>query len=529
MPRTFGFAMDRSNRLLRITFGLAWLAVVNWIFAATGYAATFDPTGDADPTEVAREILSAPDAPDFPLSIQTLVTQVAKSDIRTIGTPGPLPEGMEGEEPLADSDKRAVPGNGQAPRISVIAPDRVLRVGESRTVTFVFNDPENDPLLAGAIAFVPQPAREGRFFSRTRIRTDRAQLSQNIDIEVVPSPSPNAIVWRLTALRPGTAIVHLLATELFADTRNGNLRLRAGNLSFDVLTLTVADETANVPAPRFDDLPGDFTLRKGEAFTWTGTSRSAVGRPLWYGFSAIGFAGQIVESRTVDNSIRLKAVEAGRALLVGYVTDGFTSQAFARRVTVEPDAAPKPVRPAMRALSANVFATPTVASQTAPTEVTVFGDGLESATQATIVSERGDLIRTVPFEAESDTRGTFAWVPGMPGGYALWLNDATGRQLTQALPLRVVAVNVTSVMRLRRSANAPVNALLIRGQGLGNAPTVVIDGQAFHVLVKRSLRNRLSSRVLVMVPEAFQNKPAVTVQVINEAGFLSDVFFLPLQ
>lgn len=463
----------------------------------------------------------------LPYTLQTRGATVLQEDFRMIGTPIPLAQSTE-----VAARGHAVPGNGAAPEVRVLEPIRTLKVGESQILTFTFDDPENDPLFAGVVGFLPQIVQDGRFFSKTKIKPDRSQLGRTIDIEVLPSPAAGTIVWRLTALRPGTAVLLLVATELFASTDSGQFQLFAGNVSFEPVTLTVTDALTLPPVPALDTLPPDFVLRRGEALTWVTTSRAPSARPLTYGFGVLGFAGRIVEAKFTDNALRMKANEAGKAVMLGYVTDGISVEAFARPVTVlptrpgkNPDATPP--TPQIRAVSVNVFP-----GQTEPSppksEVLVFGELLSSAAQAVIISERGDQFVTAPFIRQSTTRGWFVWEPAAPGGYLMWLTDSTGKQITPTYPLRVVGVQVSGILRLKKKSDAPVIALLVRGQGLGKLPTVLLNGNPVQVKVKRSLQNRLNQRILVKLPVELQNQASCVVQIINEAGFTSDAFFVPL-
>ncbi|MBX7218357.1 MAG: hypothetical protein K1Y36_00280 [Blastocatellia bacterium] len=483
---------------------------------------------DEDLDRAGQTTITGFPAEGLPFEIQTKATKVLAKDLRVMGNPTELPDSAQGE---AAATGHSLPGHGQAPVVRVLETDRTLRVGESKTFTFTFEDAENDPLFAGVVGFLPLPARDGVFFSRSRVLVDRSQLGRSIDVEILPSTRPNVIVWRVTALRPGTAALLLVATELFADVKNDRLKLFAGNLSFEPVTLTVTDGAEGAQTPVFDDLPPDLTLRRGESCTWTSTSRTPAARPLTFGYGVLGFAGRILDAKFSDNALRLKAMEAGRAVMFGYVTDGLNIQAFSRRVTVVSAArtatATEPGATQIRALSNNIVSTLSEPNSE-PVDVLVFGEGLMAAAQAVIVSERGDQVTTTSFTARTTTLGSFKWKATVPGGHVVWLADASGKQIAPAVRVRSVAVQVTSLLRVRRSPQAPVSALLLRGQGLGYLPTIIVEGRELTVRARRSNRNRLNQRVLVKLPTDLQLRPGLTVQVVTETGLASEPFFVPL-
>jgi hypothetical protein len=380
-----------------------------------------------------------------------------------------------------------------------------LKVGETRTVTFRFKGADG-PFVAGAVLLEPQPVRDATFFSSKRILADRDRATFAAFAEAVPTDTPDAVSWKLTGAYEGTVVIVALAAN------------RQGGFVWKSFTVNVGEDAA--PTVTVDEPTGDFTLRPGEAALWTGMTKSLAARVPSFDYAVISAYGAPVGMNYANSTVKLTALGAGSALLVGCVGDGAKSRAFARRVYVTGDADPM-IR--IRSLASNV-----VTADGGPETVTVFGDTLGQAAQAFIVGENETEPRAVAFRAKTDTVGRFTFTPDAPGNYTFWLADAAGNTLTAPQRIRAVGVQVTGIARVHRTSDKQTFALFVRGQGFGNYPTLIVDGQEVAGAVKRSLHNQVNQRVLFRLPASVMKKSAVTVQVMNPQGYLSETFLLPL-
>ncbi len=380
-----------------------------------------------------------------------------------------------------------------------------LKVGETREVTFHF-DGADGPFVAGAVLFEPQPVRDATFFSAKRILADRNRLSFAAYAEAIPTEKADSVTWRLTGAYAGTVVILAMAAN------------PQGALVWKSFTINVGDAVA--PTVTVEEPAGDFTLRAGESAMWTGVAKSFAARVPSFDYAVVSAYGTPVGMNYANSTVKLTALGTGSALLIGCVGDGSRSRAFARRVYVTGDTDPVT---RIRALASNVI----VADGGSET-VTVFGDALGQAAQAMVVGEGEAEPRSVPFKAKADTVGRFSFVPNAPGVHTFWLADAAGQPITAPQRLQAVGVQVTGIARVHRTDDAQTFALFVRGQGFGNYPTLIVDGQEVRGAVKKSLHNQVNQRVLFRLPASVMKKSAVAVQVMNPQGYTSDTYFLPL-
>lgn len=436
-------------------------------------------------SEMSGEPVAARGPFDLPYAVQTTPTLRAFTDLREFLPVNDNPGGVLG----VSAENLATP----------------LKVGETRTVTFRFKGADG-PFVAGAVLLEPQPVRDATYFSAKRILADRDRMTFAAFAEAMPTDTPDSVSWRLTGAYEGTIVIVALAAN------------QQGGFVWKSFTVNVGDDIA--PTVVAEEPTGDFTLRPGEATLWTGITKSLAARVPSFDYAVISAYGAPVGMNYANSTVRLTALGAGSALLVGCVGDGVRSRAFARRVYVTSEADPV-IR--VRSLASNVIAA-TGGAET----VTVFGDALAQATYAVVVGEHETEPRLVPFRAKIDSVGRFTFTPGAPGNYTFWLADGAGNSLTAPQRIKAVGVQVTGIARVHRTSDRQTFALFVRGQGFGNYPTLLVDGQEVSGAVKRSLHNQVNQRVLFRLPASVMKKSAVTVQVMNPQGYLSETFLLPL-
>lgn len=436
-------------------------------------------------SEMSGEPVAARGPFDLPYAVQTTPTLRAFTDLREFPPVNDNPGGVLG----VSGENLATP----------------LKVGETRTVTFRFKGADG-PFVAGAVLLEPQPVRDATFFSAKRILADRDRMTFAAFAEAVPSDTPDSVSWKLTGAYEGTVVIVALAAN------------SQGGFVWKTFTVNVGEDAP--PTVAVEEPAGDFTLRPGEAALWTGLAKPLAARVPSFDYAVISAYGAPVGMNYANSTVRLTALGAGGALLVGCVGDGTKARAFARRVYVTGEA---DENPRIRALASNV-----VAADGGAETVTVFGDALGKVAYALVVGENETEPRLVPFRAKADSVGRFTFTPDAPGNYTFWLADGAGNPLTAPQRIRAVGVQVTGIARVHRTDDKQTFALFVRGQGFGNYPTLIVDGQEVRGAVKRSLHNQVNQRVLFRLPASVMKKSAVTVQVMNPRGDLSETFLLPL-
>jgi hypothetical protein len=418
-------------------------------------------------------------------------------------------------------------GNGAPPDIGATGVPTALKVGESHTVTFSFFDSERDTLLAGVVGLQPQPLRDAVFVSPKRIVADRRRLERPADIEILPSVNPNEVTWRITGRRPGTLIVAATATEVFSSVQDGEMRPVAGNVTYHLFPIQISDGVESVEPLTLEDEPSDATMRLGEAFTWSAVSRATAARPPAFDYAVLNVAEPAVEASFSSNAVTVKSVRPGFSLLIGCATDGLNAHSFIRRIDVKRDA-PDDGRVHVRNLFSNVV---TMTDRDAAGRVTVgaWGERLDEAKNAVIVSEEGGAMTVVPFQSRAATSGRFSFQPAGTGTHLVWLTNDAGEQVSETVHLHCLGVQVTGMLRVRRDAASRPFALIVRGQGFGESPVLLVDGERAPGRVKRTLLRQPNQRVFFTLPEGAAEKSEVALQVVNRDGYASDTYLLSLE
>ncbi len=414
---------------------------------------------------------------------------------------------------LADVRLLTALPKGDAPIVIDGLPD-LMRVGETRMVTFRFAGDGVSARLAGAVAFESHPVRDAIYYSAGRILADRSRLSAVLDIDVLPSPVPHEVVWRVTARRAGMAGVLAVCAS----------RAPEGEVVSQVAAIRVLDATAassvTLSSVKAEPPPAFLPLYVGERITWSGFAQSLAGRLPVFDFAVMSLDPGCIEGTFSNSTLAIQGNTAGRALLVGVLGDEQTWTPFV--TTVEVSARPTATEPRLRGFVNNFV---TLKNR----RVMVLGDHLERATQVSLLAEDGAFL-SLPFRAWSGRLGMFELPPRL-GRYTVWLADEQGQQLTDTQTVVCHNIQVTNVARvhLPGRSSAPTVGLFVRGQGLGDTPTLIVNGIETQASVKKSLRGLFNQRVYFRLPAEVLRERYVSVQVMNPDGYVSDTYLLDLR
>jgi hypothetical protein len=390
----------------------------------------------------------------------------------------------------------------------------LMRVGDTRTVTFRFAGDGVSARLAGAVAFESHPVRDAIYYSAGRILADRSRLSAVLDIDVLPSPTPHEVVWRVTARHAGMAGVLAVCAN----------RTPEGEVVSQVAAIRVLDTTAAGSLPpssvKAEPPPAFLPLYVGERMTWSGFAQSLAGRLPVFDFAVLSLDSGCIQGSFSNSTLVIQGNAVGRALLVGALGD---EQAWTPFVTtVEVSARPTATEPRLRGFVNNFV---TLKNR----RVMVLGDHLERASQVSLLAEDGTFL-SLPFRAWSGRLGLFE-LPPRVGRYTVWLSDEQGQQLTDTHTVVCHNIQVTNVARvhLPGRSSIPTVGLFVRGQGLGDTPTLIVNGIETQSSVKKSLRGLFNQRVYFRLPAEVLREPYVSVQVMNPDGYVSDTYLLDLR
>lgn len=414
---------------------------------------------------------------------------------------------------LADLRPMAAPPAGDAP-IVVEGLPALMRVGDVRTVTFRFAGDGAAARLAGAVLFESHPVRDAIYYSTGKILADRSRLSAVLDVDVLSGRAANEVVWRLTARRAGTAGILAVCA---GRTPNGPVASQV----FSVRVVASAEEgDAARPSVAAEPPPAHWPLYVGERMVWTGFARSPAGRLPVFDFAVLSLDAGCLEGVFSNSTLALYGASVGRALVIGALGDDRTWSPFVTLVDVA--ARPTATEPRLRGFVNNFV---TLKNR----RVTVLGDRLEQAAYVSLLTEDGAFL-SLPFRAWSSRLGMFELPPQL-GRYTVWLTDEQGRQITDTQTVVCSNIQVTNVARVHASAkaNAPTIGLFVRGQGLGDTPTLIVNGLERRGSVRKSLRGLLNQRVYFRLPAAAAREPYVSVQVMNPDGYVSDAYLLDLR
>ena len=389
-----------------------------------------------------------------------------------------------------------------------------MRVGETRTVTFRFAGGGVSARLAGAVAFESHPVRDAIYYSAGRIMADRSRLSAVLDIDVLPSPTPHEVVWRVTARHAGMAGVLAVCAS----------RTPEGEVVSQVAAIRVLDTTAAGSLPpssvKAEPPPAFLPLYVGERMTWSGFAQSLAGRLPVFDFAVLSLDSGCIQGSFSNSTLVIQGNAVGRALLVGALGDEQAWKPFV--TTVEISAGPTATEPRLRGFVNNFV---TLKNR----RVMVLGDHLERASQVSLLAEDGTFL-SLPFRAWSGRLGLFE-LPPRVGRYTVWLSDEQGQQLTDTHTVVCHNIQVTNVARvhLPGRSSVPTVGLFVRGQGLGDTPTLIVNGIETQASVKKSLRGLFNQRVYFRLPAEVLRERYVSVQVMNPDGYVSDTYLLDLR
>lgn len=390
----------------------------------------------------------------------------------------------------------------------------LMRVGETRTVTFRFAGDGVSARLAGAVAFESHPVRDAIYYSAGRILADRSRLSAVLDIDVLPSQAPHEVVWRITARRTGTAGILVVCAS----------RMPEGEVATQVAAIRVVDAThaGSVPAltVKVEPPPASLPLYVGEGMTWSGFAQSLAGRLPVFDFAVLSLDSGCLQGTFSNSTVVMQGNAVGRALLLGLIGDEQVTQPFVS--TVKVSAQPTATEPRLRGFVNNFV---TLKNR----RVLVLGDYLERAAQVSLLAEDGAFVR-LPFRAWSSRLGMFE-LPPRTGRYTVWLSDEHGQQLTDPQTVVCHNIQVTNVARvhLPGRSSVPTIGLFVRGQGLGNTPTLIVNGIETQANVRKFLRGAFNQRVYFRLPSEVLRESYVSVQVMNPDGYVSDTYLLDLR
>ncbi len=414
---------------------------------------------------------------------------------------------------LADVRLMTALPKGDAPIVIDGLPE-LMRIGESRTVTFRFAGDGVSARLAGAVAFESHPVRDAIYYSAGRILADRSRLAAVLDIDVLPSQSPNEVVWRITARRAGMAGVLTVCAS----------RTPEGEVVSQVAAIRVLDAGAAgsvaLPSVKAEPPPAFLPLYVGERITWSGFAQSLAGRLPVFDFAVLSLDSGCIEGTFSNSTLAIQGNAVGRALLVGVLGDEQTWKPFV--TTIEVSARPTATEPRLRGFVNNFV---TLKNR----RVMALGDHLERATQVSLLAEDGTFL-SLPFRAWSGRLGMFELPPRL-GRYTVWLADEQGQQLTDTHTIVCHNIQVTNVARvhLPGRSSVPTVGLFVRGQGLGDTPTLIVNGIETQASVKKSLRGLFNQRVYFRLPAEVLHERYVSVQVMNPDGYVSDTYLLDLR
>ncbi|OYT72300.1 MAG: hypothetical protein CFK52_05640 [Chloracidobacterium sp. CP2_5A] len=407
---------------------------------------------------------------------------------------------------------RALPA-GDAP-IAIEGLPTLMRVGDTRTVTFRFAGDGVSARLAGALLFESFPTRDAIYYSAGKILADRSRLSSVLDVDMLPSGAANEVAWRVTARRAGVAGVLAVCASRVPD----------GPVASQLAAIRViaSAEEANTLRPGVvtEPPPAHLPLYVGERVTWTGFARSLAGRLPVFDFAALSLDAGCLEGAFSNSSIALQAVSPGRALVIGALGDERAWSPFA--TLVEVSARPAATEPRLRGFVNNFV---TLKNR----RVTALGDQLDRAMRVSLLAEDGAFL-SLPFRAWSSRLGMFELPPRL-GRYTVWLTDEQGQQITAPQTVICSNIQVTNLARVRASAksNAPTIGLFARGQGLGDTPTLIVNGVETQAVMRKSLRGLFNQRVYFRLPAETLRESYVSVQVMNPDGYVSDTYLLDLR
>lgn len=402
---------------------------------------------------------------------------------------------------------------GDAP-IAVEGLPSLMRVGDVRTVTFRFTGDGVAARLAGVVLFESHPVRDAIYYSAGKILADRSRLSAVLGVDILPSRAANEVVWRVTARRAGTAGVLAVCAS-----RAPNGPVASQVMAVKVIASAEEGETIRSGVAA-EPPPPHWPLYVGERMTWTGFARSLAGRLPVFDFAVLSLDAGCVEGVFSNSTVALYGASVGRALVVGVLGD---DRAWSPFVTlVEVAARPTATEPRLRGFVNNFV---TLKNR----RVTVLGDRLEQAAYVSLLTEDGAFL-SLPFRAWSSRLGMFE-LPAQLGRYTVWLTDEYGRQITDTQTVVCSNIQVTNVARVHSSAksDAPTIGLFVRGQGLGDTPTLIVNGVERQGSVRKSLRGLLNQRVYFRLPAEVTREPYVSVQVMNPDGYVSDTYLLDLR
>jgi hypothetical protein len=412
---------------------------------------------------------------------------------------------------LADIRLMTALPKGDAP-IAVEGLPELMRVGDTRTVTFRFAGDGVSARLAGAVAFESHPVRDAIYYSARRILADRSRLSAILDIDVLPSPAPHEVVWRITARRAGTAGVLAICAS----------RAPEGKVASQVMAIRVLEAEGGPPLPgvKVEPPPAFLSMYIGERITWNGFARSLSGRLPVFDFAVLSLEPGCIQGNFSNSTVVVQGSFAGRALLISALGDERVWTPFV--TTIEVSAQPMATELRLRGFVNNLV---TLKNR----RVLVLGDHLERAKQVSLLAEDGTFL-SLPFRAWSGRLGLFELPPRM-GRYLVWLSDEQGQQLTDTHTVVCHNIQVTNVARvhLPGRSSVPTVGLFVRGQGLGDTPTLIVNGIETRASVKRSLRGLFNQRVYFRLPAEVLYEPYVCIQVMNPDGYVSDPYLLNLR
>ncbi len=402
---------------------------------------------------------------------------------------------------------------GDAP-VAIEGLPPLMRVGDTHTVTFRFAGDGASARLAGALLFESFPTRDAIYYSTGKILADRSRLSAALEVDILPSRAANEVAWRVTARRAGTAGILAVCASRVPD----------GPVASQLMAVKVIASTeegeAVQPGVIAEPPPARLPLYVGERVTWTGFARSLAGRLPVFDFAVLSLDAGCLEGAFSNSAIALQAVSPGRALVIGALGDDRAWSPFATLVDVSARATT--AEPRLRGFVNNFV---TLKNR----RIAILGDRLEQAARVSLLTEDGAFL-SLPFQAWSSRLGMFELPPQL-GRYKVWLTDEQGRQITDPQTVVCNSIQVTSLARVHSSAksNAPTIGLFARGQGLGDTPTLIVNGIETQSSVKKSLRGRLNQRAYFRLPAEVLRESHVSVQVMNPDGYVSDTYLLDLR
>ncbi|MGQ9896440.1 MAG: hypothetical protein ACUVR8_02620 [Acidobacteriota bacterium] len=440
----------------------------------------------------------------------------AQADIaveRQVAFPGYYLFSTSSMRTLADVRLMTALPKGDTP-IAIEGLPELMHVGDTRTVTFRFVGDGVSARLAGAVAFESHPVRDAIYYSAARILADRSRLSAILDIDVLPSQAPNEVVWRITARRAGTAGVLAVCAG----------RMPESQVISQVAAIRILDATAEgsvmPPSIKAEPPPAFLPLYVGERVTWNGFAQSLSGRLPAFDFAVMTLDPGCIESAFSNSTLVVQGSAVGRAIVIGVLGDEQTWRPFV--TTVEVSARPTVAETRLRSFVNNFV---TLKNR----RVLILGDHLERAAQVSLLTEDGAFVN-LPFRAWSGRLGMFELPPRI-GRHTVWLSDERGQQLTDPHSIVCHNIQVTNVARVHPlgRSSVPTIGLFVRGQGLSDTPTLIVNGIETKASVKKSLRGLFNQRVYFRLPAEVLHEPYVSVQVMNADGYVSDTYLLDLR